>query len=190
MACRDLRSQRVRGDAPSHVALETKGASDPLPEERVAERGEHQPQGAFRDMMFLMPDPQLGDEAADGIQDRIERVAVSGQDHPGGKGAGAFAVEGVERAVDDFADVPFAAACALHCLGDAARDPLGDGQSKLSLKAGGRSEMMKQIGVGPADLSCNGLERHRLRTLFEQQPPRGFQRGGAAFPGVQAFTAY
>ena len=108
-------------------------------------------------MMFLVADPQLGDEAADGIQDRIERVAVSGQDHPGGEGARTLSVEGVERAVDDFADVPFAAACALDCFGYATRNALGDGQSKLGLETGGRSEMMKQISVGPADLRRNRL---------------------------------
>ena len=120
----------------------------------------------------------------------FERVAVAGQDHPGGQGAGAFAIEGVERAVDDLAHVPFADARAFDRLGDAAGDAIGDRSGKLRLKPGGRSEMVQQIGVRPADLGRDRLQRDRLRTLLQQQLARSLQRGGPAFFRVQAFAAY
>ena len=186
----NLRSKGVRRDPPSGVALQTKGTGDRLPQKSVAKRREYQPQGAFGNMMFLVADPELSDEAADGVQDGIERIAIPGQNHPGSERSRTLAIEGIERAVDDFADVPFAGACALHRLGDAAGDAMGDGQSELGLETGGRSEMVKQVGVGPADLRGDRLQRHGLWALVEQQLTRSFQRGGSALFGVQAFTAY
>ena len=140
--------------------------------------------------MLLVAHAQLGDESADRIEDRVERVAVAGQDHPRGQGARAFPVERVEGAVDDLAHVPFAGARAFDRLGDAAGDAIGDRSGELRLKPGGGSEMVEQVGVRAADLGSDRLQGHRLRTLLEQQLPRGLQRGGAAFLRVQAFTAY
>ena len=57
-----------------------------------------------------MADAELGDEAVDRIEDRVQRVAVAGEDHPGGKRAGAFAAERVEGLIDDVAGVGLAGA--------------------------------------------------------------------------------
>ena len=186
----NLRSKGVRRDPPGDVAPQAKGAGDRLPQKRIAKRGEHQPQGAFGNMMFLVADLELGDEAPDGVEDRIESIAIAGQDHPGRERSRTLAVERVERSVDDFTDVRFAGARALDGRGDAAGDSMGDRQGELGLEAGGRSEMVKKVSVGPADLRGDRFQRHGLRALFEQQLTRSFQRGGAALLGVQAFTAY
>ncbi len=50
--------------------------------------------------------------------------------------------------------------------------------------------MMEKIGMRPADLRRDGLQGHGLRALLKQQRSRGFQCGGAALFGVQAFAAY
>ena len=120
----------------------------------------------------------------------FRRVAVAGQDHPGGKRSRTLAVEGVERAVDDLADVALADAGAFDGLGDAPGDAVRDGSGKLRLEPGGRAEMVEQVGVGPADLRGDGLERDGLWALLEQQLARGFERDGAALFGVEAFRAY
>jgi hypothetical protein len=49
---------------------------------------------------------------------------------------------------------------------------------------------MEEVGVGPADLRGDGLERNSLRALFEQQVPGRFECGGSALLGVKASTAY
>ena len=78
-------------------------------------------QRAFGDVALLVADAELGDERPDRIEDRVERVAVAGEDHPGGERAGAFAVERVEGAVDDVAGVGFAGARAFDGFGDGRR---------------------------------------------------------------------
>ena len=115
--------------------------------------------------MILMADAELGDETADRIEDRVQRVAVAGEDHPGGERSGAFLAERVEGPVDDIARVGLAGPRALDRFGDAGRDRIGDRAGKLALKPGGRAEMMEQIGVGPADLRRDGLQRHRRRAV-------------------------
>ena len=60
-----------------------------------------------------MADAQMVDELVDGVEHRIERVAIAGEDHPGGERAGALAAEGVEGAVDDLDRVGLMGAGAL-----------------------------------------------------------------------------
>jgi hypothetical protein len=118
--------------------------------------------------MLLVADGQLGDEAADRIEDRVEGVAVTGEDHPGGERAGAFTPENIEGLVDDITRIGLAGASALDRLGDAGGDRIGDRAGKLALEPGGGAEMVEQIGVGAADLSGYGLQGDRLRALREQ----------------------
>ena len=126
MACRYFCPQGVRGDASRRVALEPKGVGDRLSEQRIPQGSEDEPEGAFGHMMLFMAHLQLGHEAADRIEDRVERVAVSGQDHPGGEGAGTLPVERIECAVDDLAHILFARSRTFDRLGNAAGHAIGD----------------------------------------------------------------
>ena len=103
-------------------------------------------------MMRVVADRELRDEAADRIEDRVQRIAVAGDDHPGGERPGALLAEGVEALVDDHPGIGLAGAGALDGFGDAAVDRVGDRLGELALKSRGRAEMVEQVGVGPADL--------------------------------------
>ena len=140
--------------------------------------------------MLLVAHAQLGDEGPDRIQDGVQRIAVSGQDHPGCKRSRTFPVEGIERPVDDFAGIGFAGAGTCHGFGNAPGDPARDGSRKLRLQPGRGAEMVEQVRMGPPDFRSNGLERDGLRAFFEQQLPGRFECGGSALFGVEAFTAY
>ena len=133
---------------------------------------------------------ELVDEPVDGVEDRVERVAIAAEDHPGGERSGPFAVEGVEGAVDDLARIGLALALALDDPGDLGRDPLADQPRELALEPGGRAEMVEEVAVGLADPGADRLQSHRLRPRFDQQSPRGLQRGGTALLRREAFTPY
>ena len=128
------------------------------------------------------------DQLVDRIEHRVERVAIAGEDHPGGERAGAFLAERVEGAVDDLDRIALAGAGALHRFLDARDDPAGDHRGERGLQPGGRAEMVEQIGVGLADLRRHRLQGHRLRPVLDQQPARRLERGGAALFRGQAFA--
>ncbi len=132
---------------------------------------------AFGYVMLLVADAQLGDEHADRVEDRVQRIAIAGQDHPGGQRSCAFPAEGVERAVDDLADVLLADARPLDRFGDSSRDPVGDRPCELGLKPCRRPEVMKQVGVRSPNFCRDRLQRDRLWPLVEQQHSRRFQCG-------------
>ena len=181
--------QPLGGELARGVAGKAERIGDRRAEQRIAERVQDQREGAFGDMMLLVADGQLGDEAADRIEDRVQRVAVAGEDHPRGERAGAFLAERVEGLVDDVARVGLPGAGALDRLGDAGGDRIGDRARKLALKPGGRAEMMEQIGVGPADLRRDRLQGHGRRALGEQQLARGLRARRSGFlPGSGAFV--
>jgi hypothetical protein len=69
-------------------------------------------------------------------------------------------------------------------------DRIGDRLGKLALQSGSGAEMVEEIGVGPADLGRDRLERDRLRSLFEQQLPGGRESDGAAFFRAKAGSSY
>src|SRR5436190_7035484 len=117
MSSFDFLSQIVGGDTPCRVALQPERAGYRLPEKRIAERRQHEPQGALGDMMFLVAHAKLSDQLPDRIQDRVQRVAIAGEDHPCGKSSRAFMVESVERPVHNFADVAFSGAGPFDRLG-------------------------------------------------------------------------
>ena len=120
----------------------------------------------------------------------FKRVAIAGDDHPGGERAGALLAERIEALVDDHAGVGLAGAGALDRFGNALVDRIRDRLRKLALKPGGGAEMVEQVGVGAADLRGDRLQGHRLRPLVEQQLARRGEGGGAAFFGGQARTSY
>ena len=140
--------------------------------------------------MVLVAHGQLPYQTPDGLKDRIERFPVSRQDHPGGKSPRPLVAERVEGHLGDVAGVGLAAARALDNLSDAHRDSFGDRPRELRLQAGGRAEMMQQIGVSPADRCGHRLQRDRLWPPLEQDGARSLQSGKPAFLGAQALATY
>ena len=140
--------------------------------------------------MLLMADGKLGDEPADRIEDRVERVAIAGEDHPRGERTRPFLAERVEALVDDHPRVGFAGAGAFDSLGDAAVDRVRDRFGKFALEPGRRAEVMEKVGVGATDFRRHGLERDALRALVEQQFARRGKGGGAAFFRGEARSSY
>ena len=186
----ELDAQALGGELARRVAREAQRFGDRRAEERIAKRVEDQRKRALGYLVLLVADAELRDQAANRIEDRIERVAVAGEDHPGGECARTFPVEHVEAAVDDVPRIALARPRPLDRLGDAGRDRFGDGARKLSLKPCRRAEMVKQVGVGASDFGGDGLQRHCLWTVGEQQPARGLNRGGAALSRAQSFATY
>ena len=182
--------QAIGGERACRVPREAERIRDRRAEERIPERIQNQGKRAFGDMMLFMANGQLSDQAADRIENRIQRVAVAGKDHPGGERAGTFTVEHVENPVDDVARFRFARAPSLHRLGDARSHRIGDRARKRALEARRRSEMMEEVGVSPADFGGDRLQGHRLRPGGEQQAASGLDRGGATLPWAQSFTPY
>ena len=141
-------------------------------------------------MMFVVTNRELRNQAADRIENRVERVPVSREDHPCGQRSRPFLAEGVEALVDDHPGIRFARASALDRVRNAVGDRIRDRPGKLALKPGGGPEMVKQICVRPTDLGRDGLQRHRLRPLVEQQLPCCRKSNGSAFFRAEAGPSY
>lgn len=142
----------------------------------ISKGAEDKCESALRDMMLLVPNAQLGDQLAKRIEDGIERIAVAGQNHPGGERARAFAAEDVEGSIDDVARVCLAGTCPFHGAGDARGDRIRYSPRKLALEARGRAEMMKQVGVCSADCGGYRLQGHGLRPVGKKEAPRRLNR--------------
>ena len=179
-----------RGKFPRGIAGKAQRESDLRSEQGIAERVQHERQRALRDVTFVMADGKLCDQGMDGIENWVQRVAVAGENHPRGERPRTLLAEGVEALVDDDPRIGLARPGALHGVRDAVGDRVGDGFGKLTLETGGRPEMMQEIRVSPADLRGNGLERHGLRSLVEQQLSRGCQGGGTAFFRAETGSSY
>ena len=190
MLCFEAMAQALGGKVAGGIARKAERFGDRGAEEGIAKGIEHQGQGAFGDMMCVMTDCELRNETANRIEDRVQRVAVAGDDHPGGEGAGALPAEGVKALIDDDPCIGFAGAGELDGFGDAAVDRVRDRLGEFTLKSCRRAEVVKQIGVGAPDFPCDGLERDRLRPLFDQEFARCGERGGAALCRGQAGTSY
>ncbi len=117
-----------------------------------------------RHRVFAMPFGDLVDQAMDRLEDRVQCVLVSVEDHPARQGAGAFLAECVEGQVDDLARIMVAGhARAAPRAPISGSDGFGDVGGERLLQPGGRTEMVEEIGVGPADPRRNRLQRDRLR---------------------------
>src|SRR5688500_14895881 len=101
MPCRDL--ARL-------LARQAESARHRPAKQRIAQSGEDQPQRRLMHRAVLVAGAELVDEAVDGVEDRIESVAIAAEDHPGRERSGALAVEGVEGPVDDLARIGLALA--------------------------------------------------------------------------------
>jgi hypothetical protein len=183
-------AKALGGELARRIAGKTERKRDFRAEERIAERIQHKREGAFGDVALVMANRKLRDEAVNRIEDRVQRVAVAAEDHPGGQRSGTLAPERVEALIDNHPRVGLTGACAFDCIGDALRDRIGDRAGELALEAGRLAEMVKQIGVSPADLGGDRLQGHGLRPLFNQQPARRGERRGAALFGTEAGSSY
>src|SRR5690349_4648507 len=94
-------AQTLRGEDSGCVAREAERLGNGRSEQRVTKCIQHERQRALGDVMSFMPDRELGDEPADRIENRVQRIAVPGEDHPGGERPGTFLAEGIETLVDD-----------------------------------------------------------------------------------------
>ena len=188
MVALEALAEALGGKLAGGVAREPERFGDRPAEERIAERAEDEGERILGDAMLIVADAEVADEAADRIEDRIERVTVAGEDHPGGKSPRAFAVEHVEGAVDDLARVDFAGTRPLDRLGDGRSDRIGDGSGKLALETGRRPEMVEEVGMGSADLGRDRFQSDGLGAVGQQQAARGFDRGGPAFFRAQSFA--
>src|SRR3954447_24122426 len=89
-------AQPIGGEIAGGVAGETQRLGDGCAKQRIAERIQDKRERALGNMMLLMTDSELRYQRAEGVEDRIERVPIAGEDHPGGERAGAFLAERVE----------------------------------------------------------------------------------------------
>ena len=186
----ELEAEAVRGDLPGGVAIHRQCICDRSAKQGIAERCEHQPESGLADVMLLVADAELGDERPDRFQDRVQRIPVAGQDHPGGKRPRTFPIEGIEGQVDDLPRVRLVSAGSADGLGDIPGNPVGNQPCKLGLKACRRPEMVEKVRVGPTDFRCHRFQCDGLWTLFEQYQPRGLECGGPALFGVEALSTY
>jgi len=162
-----LRSQLTRA-----VPRKSERVSDRRAKQGIAQRIQHQRKRAFRDVMFLVPNGELGNERSDRIENRVQGIPITGEYHPGGERSRAFLAERVEALIDNHPRVGLARARPLDRFGNAAVHRIGDRFCELALQAGCGAEMVEKICVCAVDFAGNGLQGHSLWALFEQQPPR------------------
>lgn len=182
---RALVDQLAAGEFAGGGSGQREGVGHRRAEERIAERGQHEAQSDLVERRAVAL-AELVDEVVDGGHDRPQRAGVAGQDHPRGERARALRAEGIEGQVDDLAGVGLTAAGAVDGLGDALRDARGDVLGERGLEACGGAEVVEEVGMALAHLRGNGLERHRLRAVGDEQGARGGERGGAAGAGRQS----
>jgi len=136
-------AEAVGGELPGSISREAQSLGDRPAQQRIAERVQHHRKRTLGDMMFLMADGQLRNERLKRIEYRIESVAIAGEDHPSGEGAGAFAPERVEGLVDDVARIRLTGTRSFDRFGDVSRDGVGDGAGERPLKIGSGAEVME-----------------------------------------------
>ena len=134
------------------IARQPERLGDRRAEQRIAERVQHQRERALGDLMSSWP--TLSWATRPRIESRIgiERVAVAGEDHPGGERAGAFLPNAskVWSTMTRASASPARARSTASAMLAVTESAIESGE--LGLKAGRRAEMVEQIGVGPADL--------------------------------------
>ncbi len=64
-------TEALRGKLARRIAGQAEGFGNRRPKQRIAERVQHQRQGALGDLLRIVPVGELGDEAADRFEDRI-----------------------------------------------------------------------------------------------------------------------
>ena len=190
MVAIELSAKALGGHVACGIAGKSERIGDRLAEQGIAERQQDKPQGSVGNVMILMTHGELGDEAVNRFENPAERIAVPRQNHPCGKRPRAALAEGIERHVHYVARIGLTDSGALYGGRDLPVDPVGHRSGELGLKPGRRTEMMKQVGVGPPDLCSDGLQRNRLRPPFEQDAACGIQGGGPALLWAQAFSSY
>ena len=105
---RPVRQQHLSRDHPRAVARQPERACHRRPQQRVAERHQHQLQRLVVDRHTgVVIGCQILDQVVDRAQDRVERIHVAVQDHPAGECARtALLPERVEGEVDHLGRIP------------------------------------------------------------------------------------
>ena len=182
-------AQAGGGEIARRVAGQAERFGDRRAEQRIAECVQNQAERAFGDVALLMADAELGDERPDRIEDRVERVAVAGEDHPGGKRAGAFAVERVEGAVDDVAGVGLSRARAFNGFDDGRGDRIGDRPRKRALEPGCRPKWWSRLAWVRPTSAATAFSVTACGPSASSSRARGLDRGRAALLRAQSFAA-
>ena len=128
------------------------------------------------------------DQIVDRLDQRIERILVAVEQHPGRQRRAAALIEGIEGKIDHLPRGAFTRAGRLHRIGDHIADLLGVIDRQFLLQPRSRAEMVQQVGMGAPDSRGNGLECHRLWPQLDQQRARRLERGKAAFFLGQALS--
>ena len=97
------------------------------------------------------------DKLVDCLNNRVERVFISGQQHPRRERACTLAVEMVEDQVGQFVRRYHPATHLDYGLGDFATDIVAHIRRQRPLKPRRRPEMVQQIGMRPPDPSGDRL---------------------------------
>ena len=182
--------QLAPGDLAGLSARKAERPGHRLAEGGIAGRGEDEPEGRLVDRPVFMTFAELVDQLVDGIEDRVERVAIAGKDHPGGERAGAFLAEGIEGAVHDGDRIDLAGPALLHRFGNPGADPVADQRGKRRLEPRRRTEMMKQVRMRLADLRRHRLQSHGLGAMLDQESPRRLEGSRSTFLGRETLTSY
>ena len=180
----------LRGELAGGIAGKAERIGDRGAEKGVAQCTQHDAERASGDLVILVADAELRDQGLQGFQDWIERVAIAGEDHPGGERSRAFAAERVEGLVDDIASVGLAFTGTLDGRCDFGSYRVRNGPGKSTLQPRGRTEMVEQVGMGAADLRGHGFQSYRLGPALQQKSPRGLDGGGTALLRAKSRTFY
>ena len=133
---------------------------------------------------------QIIDQLVDLLDNGIERVFISRDQHPGGEGARPLLVERVKGEIDHIARIAFTGPALEHRLADCLADSLCKICRQSALQSRGRAKMMQQIGMGSPNPGRDCFQRHRLGAKFNQKLPRGLQSRGSALFWRKALSRY
>ena len=173
-----------RGSRPSDSAISA-------PEQRIAHRDEHEPQGRLGDRPVLMAWRAAGRRAGGSRRapgssaSRLPERIIQAASAP----APSLPNASKTRSTISIGSASWARA-RRTAASIAGADPVADQPGERRLQARGRAEMVEQIGVGLADPRRDRLQRHRLRALLDQQaraPPRARRRGSLRGSGVHGY---
>jgi len=101
-------AEALRGEIARGVAGQAQGFRNGRAQQRISQSVQHEGKGALRNVVLFMTCGQMRDEAADRIEDRVKRITIACQDHPGGQRTGTFFAEGVKASVNDLSGVGLA----------------------------------------------------------------------------------
>lgn len=131
------RAQPVSGEPARSVVGQAKRVRERRAKKCVSKSIEHESEGRFRNLVILVADAELSDEATNGIENGIQGITVTGEDHPCGKGTRTLAAKGIKRLVDNRPGICLAGSRSFDRFGNARGDRVRDRPGELALQACG-----------------------------------------------------